>query len=135
MTPDFRQAAVELLADLAPDGSSAQLAEGAAQACDRLAKHLSRLLGETGVRMLLKRSTVLATAAFPWLAAATASDDASGLRDAMVQQDPGSITEAFAAILAGFVGLLERLIGEPLVRRLLDEVWPRIFTKTEKDTP
>lgn len=135
MTPDFRQAAVGLLADLAPDGSSAQLADGAAHAFERLAKHLARLLGETGVRMLLKRSTALATVTFPWLAAAAASEGASSLRDAMVQQDPGSITEAFVAILAGFVGILERLIGEPLVRRLLDEVWPRVFTTTEKDTP
>jgi hypothetical protein len=135
VTPDFKQAAVRLLADLAPAGSSAQLAEGAAQACEALAKHLSRLLGEAGVRMMLKRSTALATAQFPWLAAVTAQESASGLRDAMVQQDPASITEAFVAILAGFVGLLERLIGEPLVTRLLDEVWPGVFTKTEKDTP
>jgi len=135
VTPDFGQVASRLLADLAPDGSSAQLAEGAARAFERLATHMSRLLGQTGVRMLLKRSTVLATAQFPWLAAASASEDASSLRAAMVQQDPGSITEAFVAILAGFVGLLERLIGEPLVKRLLEEVWPSVFTKTEKDTP
>lgn len=135
MTADFSQAAGRLLAALAPDGSSEQLASGAANACERLAQHLSRLLGETGVRMLVKRSIVLASAAYPWLAAAAASEDASDLRGAMVQQDPRSITDAFVAILAGLVGLLERLIGEPLVERLLDEVWPGIFVETEKDTP
>jgi hypothetical protein len=34
-----------------------------------------------------------------------------------------------------FVGLLEKLIGEPLVNRLIDEVWPGIFAQPAKDTP
>lgn len=58
----------------------------------------------------------------------------STLRDAMENQDPESITEAFVAVLLAFVGLLERLIGEGLVARLLDEVWPAVFTHAAKDT-
>lgn len=137
MTSEFARAARSLVAG-APGATetSAQIAERAFQAGERLLTHLSRLLGESGVRLLLKRAIVLASVNFPWLAAASTSENMSAaLRDALALQDPESITEAFVEILVGFVGLLERLIGEPLVGRLLEEVWPTVFTHAAKDTP
>lgn len=100
-----------------------------------LSKHLARLLGETGIRMLFKRSLVLAAAQFPWLARVPTSENTSELRDTFAQQDPAAIADAFVVILSVFVGLLEKLIGEPLVNRLIDEVWPGIFAQPAKDTP
>jgi hypothetical protein len=132
VSPDFGQAARHLLGDGTPD----QLAERASQACERLAKHLSRLLGETGVELLLKRSIVLAGAQFPWLIVeSTDGDAASRLRDALARQEPASIGDAVVAVLSTFVGLLERLIGAGLVDRLLAEVWPAVFVHVAKDAP
>lgn len=132
---EVRQAARRLLGQ--PSDAPKQVAERAVQACEQLAKHLSRLLGETGVHMLLDRSIVLASARFPWLRAAPAEqmESLSALRHAMAQQDSASIADAFVEVLSTFVGLLQRLIGDGLVERLLNELWPAVFVPAVKDTP
>jgi hypothetical protein len=120
--------------------SSKHVAERATQACEQLADHMSRLLGETGVQMLFSRSVTIASAQIAWLrglASTTGQPTTtfSALRAAMDQQPPESITEAFVAILSTLVGLLKRLIGDGLVDRLLSEVWPSVFVDEAKDTP
>ncbi len=135
MTSDFAHVAKRLLGELPPDATSAHVADRAVDAYAQLSSHMARLLGEAGIRVLLKRSILLASARFPWLAGVSRSENASALRDALVLQDPVAVTDAFVAILFGFVGLLEKLIGEPLVKRLIDEVWPGIFAQAAKDTP
>ena len=133
MTPDFGNAARRLLAG-EPGDSSKQVAERAAQACQRFTHHLARLLSQTGAQLLLRRSVVLASAQISWLAPATTPDDTiSALRTAMEQQDRESMEEAFVAVLTAFVALLERLIGEGLVARQLHEVWPTVFRHSAKD--
>ena len=134
MTPDFGQAARRLIAG--EPGDSSNVAERAAQACERFTRHLARLLGESGAHLLMRRSVVLASSQFPWLAGALTSNDLrSALRTAMEQQDPEAIADAFVAVLSAYVGLLERLIGEGLVARQLDDVWPTVFTHLAKDIP
>jgi hypothetical protein len=137
VTPEFGEAARTLLAGPPGNAESPQhLAERAAQTCERLATHLARLLGDSGVQLLLKRSVVLASHQLPWLASGqTGETVVSAMRTAMEQQDLESISEAFVAVLSAFVGLLERLIGEGLVQRLLAEVWPTVFPYAAKDTP
>lgn len=98
-----------------------------------MTQHLSRLLGETGVAMLLERSIVLASAEYPWLAAAR-SRPIETISTAMESQTPEHATAAFVSVLTTFVGLLERLIGEGLVQRLLDEIWPGVFLRDAKET-
>jgi hypothetical protein len=138
---EIGNAARRLLAGEPGDGnSSKQVAERATQACERLAKHMSRLLGETGVQMLFARSVVIASVQLPWLrtAPSTTTQPASAtsaLRDAMEQQEPESIADAFVAILSTLVGLLKRLIGDGLVDRLLNEVWPSVFAYEKEDIP
>jgi hypothetical protein len=46
----------------------------------------------------------------------------------MFQQEPAVATEAAAAVLATFAGLLIRLIGEPLAARLMRQAWPDGFS-------
>ncbi len=135
MTPAFAQAARQLVTDGPGDESSAErIAERAAEACEQFARHLARLLGNTGVQLLLKRSIVVASKQFPGLATVPGSQSVSpALRSAMTQLDPESIADAFVAVMSAFVALLERLIGEGLVERLLDEVWPSVFTDAAKD--
>lgn len=135
MSPDFRDAARVLLGEQLPDESAARVADRAVGAYLALSRHLERLLGETGIRMLFKRSVVLAAAQFPWLAQVPRPENASELQDIFAQQDPAAIADAFVVILSMFVGLLEKLIGEPLVNRLIDEAWPGIFARPAKDTP
>jgi hypothetical protein len=133
LSPEFGSAARTLLAE---GTSSTELAEIAVRVCGRLARHLARLLGDTSIQMLLKRCIVLASAQFPWLAVEPDHDSAlSGMRVAMEQQDPDSIIEAFVSVMATFIGMLERLIGEGLVERLLEEVFPAVFTHAPKDPP
>jgi hypothetical protein len=133
--PDFSDAARALLGEQTSGENAAQVAERAASAYHTLSRHLARLLGETGIRMLFKRSIVLATAQFPWLAGVSRAEHESELRDRLAQQDPAVIADAFVVILTIFVGLLEKLIGEPVVNRLIGEVWPGIFAQPAKDTP
>ena len=129
MIAELAEAAKSLVGD---QTSSKEVADRATQACERLAKHFSRVLGETGVAMLLERSIMVASAEYPWLVAAR-SRDLTAFRAAMESQKPDVATAAFVAVLSAFVGLLERLIGEGLVHRLLDEVWPGLFRA--KETP
>jgi len=76
---------------------------------------------------------------FPWLA--ITADEAPGavspavaLRIALQSESPELARRAFAVLLATFVGLLARLIGEPLVQSMLQEVWPEVF-RSEKESP
>ena len=135
MNPELTAAARSLVAG----DSSAQVAAGAVHACERLTYHLARLIGEIGIRTLLARSVALTSARFPWLAntvPGTAPADApwASLGTAMELQDPHTASEAFVDLLSGFVGLLERLIGEGLVMRLLQEVWPEVFHAAKETT-
>ncbi|HTL32800.1 MAG TPA: hypothetical protein VL326_06735 [Kofleriaceae bacterium] len=136
MKTAFAQSARQIVAaQPAESASAARTAELAAQACERVGNHLARLLGESGVQLLVKRSIVIASAQFPWLTAGDNPQTAvAAMRGAMEQQEPELIGDAFVAVLTAFVGLLERLIGPGLVERLLEEVWPGVFTDAAKDT-
>jgi hypothetical protein len=115
-------------------------AERAVEAYEHLARHLARLLGETAVAMLVKRSIALASTEVPWMHAAVAdlpALDGDGwlrLRGAMEHQEPEAINEAFVVLVSTLVGILNRLIGEGLVARLLAEVWPTVFAYAPKDS-
>jgi len=140
MKPELADAVGKLLAAEPGESSSNELAERATRACEQLARHFSRLVGNNGIRTLFDRCLIKAGAQFPWLAQAKsvpggASDDAwSALRTALEHQDPDTAREAFVHLLVTFIGLLERLIGEGLVERLLHEVWPAVFLTQERET-
>lgn len=130
----LEQGARQLLAGKG-EPSSAELANRAASAWERLTSHLSRLLGATGVTLLVRRSVSIASTPHPWLATALKAEHLlDGLREVMAMQAPELIASAFVSVLSAFVGLLQRLIGEELVERLLEEVWPSVFTEGAKDT-
>ena len=135
VTPELRAAAKRLVAG----DSAAHVAAGAVRACEQLTSHLARLVGEAGIRTLLARSAALTSARFPWLSStiprtAPADSPWAALRAAMELQDPHTASEAFADLLSTFVELLGRMIGEGLVVRLLQEVWPGVFPDDVKET-
>jgi hypothetical protein len=86
----------------------------------------------------MKRSITLASVEVPWLHAAVAESGREGhgglsMLGVMEHQEPEAITEAFIVLLSTFVDLLNRLIGDGLVDRLLAEVWPTVFAYVVKD--
>ena len=135
---EVERAARNLLATGSGPGASTETATRATQACEQLVRHLSRLLGGTGSRILLRRSLHLASASFPWLARAEIPEDAEDLgavlQARMESESPAAVTEAFACLLSTFVELLARLIGDALTARVLHEVWPAVFPSEVKET-
>jgi len=136
VTPGFAEAVRKLVAA----DSATDVAADAVQACEQLSQHLARIIGEIGVRTLLARSAALTSARFPWLAdaiprTASAGSPWAALRLAMESQDPQTASEAFVDLLATFIELLGRLIGDALVARLLHELWPELFPSPAKAPP
>lgn len=135
MTPGFAAAVRKLVA-----ADLTHVAADAVRACEQLSLHLARIIGEIGVRALLARSATLTSVRFPWLASAiprTASADSpwAALTVAMESQDPPTASEAFVDLLATFIELLGRLIGDALVARLLHELWPELFPSPVQGPP
>jgi hypothetical protein len=130
MKPELAEIARRVLGREAGESASPErVAIGAANACEQLTQHFSRLIGRTGMRLLFDRSVLLARHEYPWLprGANGLDDDAcSALADALAQHDPGTATAAFVAVWATVVELLGRFIGDALVARLLTELWPEI---------
>jgi hypothetical protein len=138
-THALAQAARKLLVREGGGGKSSQeVAAGAAQAWKKMSQHLSRLVGEGGVRALFDRSLTLTCAQFPWLvsAAKAAPSDPpwNQLRTCLETQDPDVGIEASVVLVITFVRLLGKFIGEALAVRLFHEVWPEIAPTTPKET-
>ena len=131
------RAAEVLLADSAEHGN-VSVGVRAEQAIEQLMRQLARLVGDVGIRTLFKRSVTLVAAQYPWLAV-TASESpgdvnpTTALRIALQSEPPVTARRAFAVLLETFIGLLARLIGERLVRSMLQEVWPEVL-RIEKES-
>jgi len=126
----------DLLAAAGDDAPPSIVAGLAAQRFEELARYLGQLIGEVGVRALFARSIASARSAYPWFAAVPPTDAPwVSLREAMERQKPRAIRDAFGGLLSVFSELLARLIGEGLVRRLLNDVWPEVFSQVPKESP
>ena len=97
-------------------------------AIDKLRPQLATLMGNIGFRAMLSRTLALANAEFPWLRAVHVKAEGSleGLDELGAQLDPDQIVEGCAALLAHLLELLAAFIGETLMLRLLQEVWPNL---------
>lgn len=124
---------------LVQGSSSAEVAAEAVRSCEQLVAHLARVIGGIGVRTLLTRSFVLASARSPWLASEALRIDIGNeswaeLRATILRQDPVVARAGVIDLLTTFVGLLARLIGDGLVARLLHDVWPAQVSTAVKET-
>lgn len=127
-----------LLVDHATRGSSGRVAARVEDACERLSRHLARLMGETGSRAIFNRSLLLTRAKFPWVANVVGAAGLppgetpwTPLRSAMELQEPDVAVAAFTELLETFVRLLGKLIGEPFALRLVREAWPEVFQRVD----
>jgi len=112
--------------------SSARATPGAAfPVTDKLSPHLATLMGKGGVRALLARALVLATAEVPWLSAGhvNADGDLEGLDAVRADFDPAQFLEGRVILLAQLLGLLVAFIGPGLTSRLMGEIWPQVPLK------
>jgi hypothetical protein len=121
-----------LMHQAGPDADAAALAAAARRAYDELAGVLVPLIGQVGIDALAARAVHLAQQAYPWLAKTRDPEPAKGpfthVVSALEQQEPALATEAAAAVLATFTGLLATFVGESLTSRLMRKAWPDSFS-------
>jgi hypothetical protein len=112
-------------------GDAGRDSEVAQRVLMRLHQELGKLVGPTGLDVLVARALVLARRAHPVLVGVSAGAGGTlvGLDDAA--RDRGALTEGTMAIVSHFMELLVRLIGEDLGMRLVRDLWPGA---TEKET-
>lgn len=114
MTPALAGAARYLFrVEIGEAADSAGVQAGVERTCEKLERHLGRLLGQEGMRALIHRARVVAARDQAELALAGGAPDT---------------VDAAADLIAVLVGLIERYIGAPLTLQLLEELWPAMQT-------
>ena len=90
------------------------------RACDALRGPLAKFVGADGFRSLLSRALALAKVEIPSLGSVQMHPDGSleGLEGVEQNQDAGAV------VVTQLLGLLVMFIGEPLMIRLVRDVWP-----------
>lgn len=119
------------------EGSSTrELAETVQRIFDKLHAHLSVRLGNEGYRALLKRSFVLASKEFRWIASLSVTEAGvlEGVDEASTEHSASETTEGFAAVLASFIGLLDVFIGKALCLLILNDIWSTAVEIETKDS-
>ena len=108
--------------------SSAAQTAAAFPVIDKLRPHLATLMGHGGVRALLSRALLLATAEVSWLRAVQVNADGGleGFEELGSQLDPSEFFEGRVVLLAQLFGLLVAFIGPSLTSSLTGEMWPQI---------
>ena len=114
------------------------MAERATRGFQELGAHLARIVGTNGVLTVLNRAIAVSSTKLAWLEEARVSSPESttiyvALRTTLERQSPEAIIDAFGLVLSTFVCLLGKLIGDSLVWRLIQEVWPSIFPVAAKE--
>ena len=131
-TPQMRGIAKRLLAAEMPGTSLTEtVAAKTFPVIDKLRPHLATLVGKGGVRALLARALVLASAEISGLQAlqVNADSDLQGSEALAADLSPAEFFEGRVVLLAQLLGLLVAFIGPSLTSRLIGEVWPHIPLK------
>ena len=132
----LQQLALKVLAQHSGPAEGAEaLAVAARRAYDDLAQVSTPLIGEVGVAALIARALHLAQRDYPWLTAASESDQTDEPFAQVIvsvrRQNATDATEGTAAVFATFAGLLVTFIGEPLTAGLLRKAWPGAFSDAQ----
>lgn len=137
MRTEVANAARALLADGYDVNDSTAIAAHAVAICGQVSKHVSRLVGDLGMRAMFERSLYLAGASVACVREIVIDKQEGpyeALRHCLEQQSPDVALAAAQHVFTTFIELLERFIGERLVTTLLHEVWPDVFPGVEKET-
>ena len=122
----------------ASDTLEAQIA-AAERVLERLQEHLLRWFGPDGFHAVLSRALAAARKDHPALAHVRIEPRSEArlteLAASADKYQPAELRDALLALVAATLALLSRLIGDDLVRRLLQQAWPRETPNdTEADT-
>lgn len=116
-------------------------ADALVQAAERVLRamqvHLARWFGPDGVTAVLNRALARARVQHPVLSEVELTMDGQltlHLRSSTAQS-AGNLHDALVALISAAVVLLERLIGEDLVMRLLEEMTPGTLRSAEPGSP
>ena len=134
MAGDFSSVFRSILArDAGTDAEAADVAGAAWRACERLARHLTPLIGESGFATVYARSLDLAQRQFPQLESVRAAEPSEGAFDPLhrflAHQPPAAATEVAVALFSTITELLTSLIGQHLTLGVLAESWPGHFAE------
>jgi hypothetical protein len=115
-----------LLAFEAVGNSSDAYLEEMVSVCEKLRVPLSKLVGVSGFGSLLARALALAKAEVPSLSVMQVKADGSlaGLVEVGQNQDRAAAGKVGIVLVAQLLGLLATFIGEPLMLRLVFDIWP-----------
>jgi hypothetical protein len=96
-------------------------------AWERLAAHLTPLIGDAGFCALYGRAVRLAAPQFQWLTVTPTPQTIDALfrtlREDYLSVDSPAAVQANQALLSHLTGLLSTLIGDLLTMRVLDSAW------------
>ena len=93
---------------------------------DKVRPQLCTLMGMVGFRALLARSLSIACLQVSWLSEVQVTSDGSLQLDHVALFDAVVLLEGGTVLLGQLLGLLATFIGEPLTRRIVDEIWPAL---------
>jgi hypothetical protein len=107
-----------------------ELSEATGRVCTRLRLQFARLLGNSGCDLLMNRALRRAAAEHPILEGArwhcSATGALEGFPAGTSPQEAMQSQAAGVAMVAAFLSLLLRFIGEDLTRRQLERAWPEL---------
>jgi len=124
-TPRLRSFARRIIANDARENKPSANPPPSFPVREKLHPHLEALIGKGGVRALLWRARLLATAELPWLGSVHVNAEGSweAEDEVRIQLDPDKFLEGRVILLAHLLGLLEAFIGENLTMHLVRDVW------------
>jgi len=103
-------------------------ARAALRVCEKMRESLSALVGSHGFRALLTRALVLAKAEVGWLGKLEVSANGALVFPAELEYELGAkeMAKGGAALVTQVLELLVTFIGEALMRRLVQQIWPQV---------
>jgi hypothetical protein len=111
-------------------GTSAERAALAKRLYEKLARHVSRAVGEAGLDALFTRSIKLTKPAFSCLRNLETTGPAqrvlSQFFEHLEKQEPAMIPTIIEALMLNFVSMLATFIGQGLTWQLLRNAWPEL---------
>jgi hypothetical protein len=129
----------------ASGGSAEELAAAACRMYQTIVQSFAPVLGATGIRALFARSVKLTAAEFPCLvrtplvpvASAPAEDHERVVEHVVVslgRLEPAAAAEVAIAVCASLLGIMTKLIGEPLVWQIIRPALPVIDVSRREET-
>jgi hypothetical protein len=115
------------------------IGEGLQRACARVIANLCQSVGDDGCQGLMARGLTLTEGEYPVLAdlfrRGHACPDPDEMRSAVARHGVASVTTALEVLLAVLVDILSGLVGEDMVRNLLDPESPSSGARRARQAP